>query len=127
MTLPERAVERRIEQPLRFSQGNGTSPCQRLRESERRLLCFTRGHHPVEEPEEVPLPFPVDFKALVKQFEEELLEEALIESRHNQTLAAELLGLSYHQLRSSLRKHGLLERLAEAKRERRKALREDTD
>ena len=82
---------------------------------------------PQEEPEEVPLPFPVDFKALVKQFEEELLEEALIESRHNQTLAAELLGLSYHQLRSSLRKHGLLERLAEAKRERRKALSEDPD
>jgi psp operon transcriptional activator len=66
-----------------------------------------------------PPPFPLDFKALVRDFEAGLLDDALIEARHNQTLAAELLGLSYHQLRAALRKHGLLEKLAAARRERR--------
>ncbi len=70
---------------------------------------------------EAPLEFPIDLKALVGEFEQDLLEEGLIEARNNQTLAAQLLGLSYHQLRSRLRKHGLLERIASTKRRRRAA------
>lgn len=78
-----------------------------------------RERPPVEP--EATLDFPIDFKGLVAEFEQDLLEEGLIEARHNQTLAAELLGLSYHQLRSSLRKYGLLERLARTRQQRREA------
>jgi len=66
--------------------------------------------------------FPLDFKEMVAGYERELLTEGLMEARYNQALAAELLGLSYHQLRSSLRKHGLLKRLAEAKKQHRGSL-----
>jgi psp operon transcriptional activator len=72
----------------------------------------------IAQDDEALLEFPLDLKGMVGEFERELLAEGLMEARYNQTLAAELLGLSYHQLRSSLRKHGLLERLAEAKRQR---------
>jgi psp operon transcriptional activator len=39
--------------------------------------------------------------------EQEFLRAALEKSRYNQKLAAELLGLSYHQFRGKLRKHGI--------------------
>jgi len=51
--------------------------------------------------------WPVDFRAAVSEFEAELLEAALERAQYKQTAAAELLGLSYHQLRGLLKKHGL--------------------
>lgn len=51
--------------------------------------------------------FPFDLKARVNQTERELLQAGLQRARFNQKVAAELLGLSYHQLRGKIRKHGL--------------------
>jgi psp operon transcriptional activator len=50
---------------------------------------------------------PKDFRSAVASFECDLLQRALRRAQFKQTLAAKLLGLSYHQLRSLLRKHGL--------------------
>lgn len=63
------------------------------------------------------LDFPVDFKALVKEFEISVLEDAMIDANLNQRVAAERLGLSYHQLRASLKKHDLLESLGRGSRQ----------
>jgi psp operon transcriptional activator len=49
--------------------------------------------------------FPIDFKAVVAELEADLLGEALTRAQHNQRIAAELLGLSYHQLRGLIRKY----------------------
>ena len=51
---------------------------------------------------------PSDFKTAIARFECELLEKALADARFNQRAAAKALGLSYDQLRHSLRKHGLM-------------------
>ncbi len=51
---------------------------------------------------------PIDFRAHVAAVEKRLLEEAMAATRHNQRAAARRLGLSYHQLRNALRKHGLI-------------------
>jgi psp operon transcriptional activator len=51
--------------------------------------------------------WPLDFRASVRDFERELLEAALEQAQFKQTVAAELLGLSYHQLRGLLKKHDL--------------------
>ena len=53
------------------------------------------------------LVLPCDLKAEVAQLERALLERALAAARYNQAEAAKLLGLSYHQLRAQLRKHGI--------------------
>ncbi len=50
---------------------------------------------------------PLDFRAAVAAFERETLEQALVEAKYKQTAAAKLLGLSYHQFRGLLKKHGL--------------------
>lgn len=51
---------------------------------------------------------PVDFKKEVEDYEIRLINQALEEARFNQRKAAELLGLSYHQLRGNLKKYDLL-------------------
>ncbi|MEO5865537.1 MAG: phage shock protein operon transcriptional activator [Sphingomonas sp.] len=51
---------------------------------------------------------PTDFKAAVATFERDLLARALAEARFNQRAAAKALGLSYDQLRHSLKRHDLL-------------------
>jgi psp operon transcriptional activator len=51
--------------------------------------------------------WPIDFRKTVGDFEQGLLEDALAEAQYKQTAAAELLGLSYHQLRGLLKKYGL--------------------
>ncbi len=51
---------------------------------------------------------PLDMKETVKEFEIELLREAMERSKFNQRKAAEYLGLTYHQLRGYLRKYELL-------------------
>jgi psp operon transcriptional activator len=50
---------------------------------------------------------PSDFRSAVAQFETRVLRRALERAQFKQTTAARLLGLSYHQLRSLLRKHGM--------------------
>ncbi|HEX5420785.1 MAG TPA: phage shock protein operon transcriptional activator [Gammaproteobacteria bacterium] len=54
-----------------------------------------------------PPALPIDFRTAVASFERETLEQALAEAKFKQTVAARLLGLSYHQLRGLLKKHGL--------------------
>ncbi len=48
-----------------------------------------------------------DFLRSVANFERQLLERAMAGARFNQTLAAQNLGLSYHQLRRLLKKHNV--------------------
>ncbi|HLT91338.1 MAG TPA: phage shock protein operon transcriptional activator [Woeseiaceae bacterium] len=50
---------------------------------------------------------PTDFKERIRETERMLLEAGLAKARYNQRMAADLLGLTYHQLRGKLRKHGL--------------------
>lgn len=52
-------------------------------------------------------PLPASFRDAVAGYERDLLGRALEQARHNQRRAAELLGLSYDQLRHALKKHGL--------------------
>jgi psp operon transcriptional activator len=56
---------------------------------------------------------PSDFRAAVADFERQVLRRALERAQFKQTVAAKLLGLSYHQFRSLLRKHGLAKQTAE--------------
>jgi len=53
---------------------------------------------------------PVALKDEVQRFEIELIERAMGQARHNQRKAAELLGLTYHQLRGYLKKYELLKK-----------------
>jgi psp operon transcriptional activator len=50
---------------------------------------------------------PIDLEAAVARFEIEHLRAALTAMNHNQRAAAELLGLSYHQMRGRIRKYDL--------------------
>ena len=50
---------------------------------------------------------PTDLKERLRETEIDLLTAALEKARFNQRLAAELLGLSYHQFRGKLRKFDL--------------------
>ncbi|KAA5612962.1 phage shock protein operon transcriptional activator [Rhodovastum atsumiense] len=51
-----------------------------------------------------------DFTGRVRAYEATLLRQALEEARFNQKIAAQRLGLTYHQFRHYLRTHGLLSR-----------------
>lgn len=48
-----------------------------------------------------------DFRTAVAAYERQLLERALADCRHNQRRAAQMLGLSYDQLRHAMKKAGL--------------------
>ncbi|WP_282609918.1 phage shock protein operon transcriptional activator [Pelagibius sp. Alg239-R121] len=52
---------------------------------------------------------PYDLRSKVMNFEKELLLAALARNRHSQKATATYLSLSYHQLRNTLKKHGLIE------------------
>ncbi|MBR9788903.1 MAG: phage shock protein operon transcriptional activator [Vibrionaceae bacterium] len=52
--------------------------------------------------------FPLDYKQWQEEQDIILLNRALEEAKFNQRQAAELLGLSYHQLRGMVRKYGLV-------------------
>lgn len=54
--------------------------------------------------------FPLDFKEQTERYEMELIQQALADSQYNQKKTAELLGLSYHQLRGILKKYNLLDK-----------------
>lgn len=53
---------------------------------------------------------PLDMKDAVQRYEISLIEQALEQARHNQRKAADLLGLTYHQLRGYLKKYELLKK-----------------
>lgn len=50
---------------------------------------------------------PLDLRAWLAQQEKQWLEQALVRAHYNQRQAAELLVLSYHQLRGMMKKHAL--------------------
>ncbi len=50
---------------------------------------------------------PMDLKKTLEELEIQVIEKALLESKHNQRRVAESLGLTYHQLRNLLRKYSL--------------------
>ena len=58
-------------------------------------------------------PKPLPFKQAVTEYERGLIKQALTTSRYNQREAAQALGLTYHQLRGLLRKHGGVEAVLE--------------
>ncbi|MCZ6710451.1 MAG: phage shock protein operon transcriptional activator [Gammaproteobacteria bacterium] len=51
---------------------------------------------------------PLDLKKTVQNFEIDLINQAMQQGKHNQRKAAELLSLTYHQLRGYLKKYELL-------------------
>lgn len=60
------------------------------------------------EVEKTPGPtLPIDLRAFQQEQEKSLLERSLEQAKYNQKQAAELLGLTYHQLRALLKKHQL--------------------
>ncbi|MDC5848260.1 phage shock protein operon transcriptional activator [Vibrio europaeus] len=58
-------------------------------------------------PEAPEFQFPIDYKQWQEQQDQLILTEVLKQSQFNQRKAAELLGLSYHQLRGMVRKYDL--------------------
>jgi len=61
---------------------------------------------PVDKPHAAPSPaLPLDLRQFQLDQEKQLLEQSLREAKFNQKRAAELLGLTYHQLRALLKKH----------------------
>jgi psp operon transcriptional activator len=50
---------------------------------------------------------PTNLNQRMQQTETELLDAALEKARYNQKVAADLLGLSYHQFRGKLRKYDI--------------------
>ena len=51
--------------------------------------------------------FPIDFKNSVREYEISLINQALTKTQFNQRKTAELLGVTYHQLRGYLKKYHL--------------------
>jgi len=88
-----------------------TRPIARLQ-----LDPFDSPHRPVPAASSRPSAAPTeppgegDLRSRVAAFERRLLEEALEAARHNRRLAAARLGLSYDQLRHTLKRHGLMAR-----------------
>ncbi len=58
-------------------------------------------------PEAPEFQFPIDYKQWQEQQDQLILTEAFKQSQFNQRKAAEILGLSYHQLRGMVRKYDL--------------------
>lgn len=79
-----------------------------------RVSTPQRSEHPKVGDQETQAPIvsvgavPCDFKTEAAAFERQVLENALDACRHNQKSTALHLGLTYNQLRNSLRKHDLL-------------------
>lgn len=55
-----------------------------------------------------PAALPLDLKQTLERQEREWVETALAQARYNQRQAAELLTLTYHQLRGVMKKHGIM-------------------
>jgi len=70
---------------------------------------------PAPDPKPASIDLPTDLKEQVATLEKKLIDQAMQASRYRQPRAAELLGLTYNQLRAMLRKHGLVERYGRGK------------
>ncbi|HKM98408.1 MAG TPA: phage shock protein operon transcriptional activator [Buttiauxella sp.] len=74
---------------------------------------FARQSVPSERPAEnqlpLPMDLPMDLRAWQNQQEKALVEQSLKVARFNQRKAADLLGLTYHQLRALLKKHQVVQ------------------
>ena len=57
---------------------------------------------------EAKIALPVDLKTHISDQEVALIEQAMQQAKHNQRQAADLLGLTYHQLRGYLKKYDLV-------------------
>jgi psp operon transcriptional activator len=77
-----------FDSPFRLREPQKTSPAERPAASRRHVL-------------------PGNLRERVNDFEREMIEAALERARFNQRVASDLLGLTYHQLRGKIRKHGL--------------------
>lgn len=62
---------------------------------------------PIASPATTAPSLPLDLRAWLQQQEKQWLEEALARTHYQQRQAAELLSLSYHQLRGMMKKHGI--------------------
>ena len=60
-------------------------------------------------PTSSPSDFPVPFESLVENFEVGLIKGAMLQAQYNQKRTAELLSITYHQLRGLLKKYNLLD------------------
>jgi len=60
---------------------------------------------------------PVNLKAQIAELEKTLIDHAMQAARFRQPQAAELLGLTYNQLRALLRKHELVERYGRTRKQ----------
>lgn len=68
-----------------------------------------RNEKPTEKAEsKSDITFPLDLRQWQQDQEKEIVEKAMEQARFNQRRAAELLGLSYHQIRGLLRKYNLV-------------------
>ncbi|MGV4199252.1 phage shock protein operon transcriptional activator [Citrobacter murliniae] len=70
---------------------------------------FKRPAPEIQQSETSPVlaPLPLDLREFQQQQEKQFLQTSLEQARFNQKKAAELLGLTYHQLRALLKKHQL--------------------
>jgi psp operon transcriptional activator len=76
--------------------------------SQETITNITTQHSAIESSQPA-ISFPCDLKELSNDFEIELLKKALEHSQFNQKKTAQILGLTYHQLRGYLKKYNLLE------------------
>jgi psp operon transcriptional activator len=70
----------------------------------------TAEEHQAPETRPASINLPTDLKKQVATLEKTLIDQAMQTSQYRQPQAAELLGLTYNQLRAMLRKHDLVER-----------------
>jgi psp operon transcriptional activator len=94
--MPDQPIGRILFDP--FASPYSPAPAQETVPEQAPAAALT----PVPEPG-----VPTDFRAAVANFERQVLRRALERAQFKQTVAAKVLGLSYHQFRSLLRKHGL--------------------
>ena len=64
---------------------------------------------PAQAAQDKAIDFPCDLKTLSNQFEIDLINDALKYCQYNQRKTADVLGLTYHQLRGYLKKYNLLD------------------
>ena len=101
---PDQPIDRDSVRSVRLAvQPAAAARTRRASERPRRLRSLRFTDHGV----------PTDFRAAVAEFERQVLRRALERAQFKQTVAAKVLGLSYHQFRSLLRKHGLAKQGAE--------------
>lgn len=62
-----------------------------------------------EAPSAIKFDFPLNFKDVITDYEVKLIKQSLVEGQYSQKKAAELLGVTYHQLRGLLKKYQLLD------------------